>query len=126
MCRSLPVRCAWSLSSISPLMPMWRGSPVIFISTTSCLMNRSRTREACFKAYLRYLSTIRKCVTIWQGDYNECLRSRNKGSQTKFRKTSGQGCRAINKEFPCKLPIRAKTRKITYKFMIRGSDSLEK
>ena len=32
-------------------------------------MNHSRTREACFKAILRYLSTIRKCVTIWQGDY---------------------------------------------------------
>ena len=54
---------------VSRLMPMWMGSPVRSTSTTSYSMNPSRTREACFKAYLRYLSTIRKCVTIWQGDY---------------------------------------------------------
>ena len=28
-----------------------------------------RLAEACFKAFLRCLHTIRKCVTIWQGDY---------------------------------------------------------
>ena len=54
---------------VSRLMPMSRCSPVRSTSTTSYSMNPSRTREACFKAYLRYLSTIRKCVTIWQGDY---------------------------------------------------------
>lgn len=54
---------------VSRLMPMLRGSPVRSTSTTNCSMNHSKTREACFKAYLRYLSTIRKCVTIWQEDY---------------------------------------------------------
>ena len=54
---------------VSRLMPMSRGSPVRSTSTTNCSMNHSKTREACFKAYLRYLSTIRKCVTIWQEDY---------------------------------------------------------
>lgn len=54
---------------VSRLMPMSRGSPVRSTSTTNCSMNHSRTREACFKANLRYLSTIRKCVTIWQENY---------------------------------------------------------
>ena len=75
------MRCAWSLSSILHSMPMWRDSPVIFISTTSCSMNHSRTKEACFKAYLRYLSTIRKCVTIWQEDNLEPVFSYVSGSQ---------------------------------------------
>lgn len=52
---------------VSRLMPMSRCSPVRSTSTTSYSMNPSRTREACFKAYLRYLSTIRKCVTIGKG-----------------------------------------------------------
>lgn len=56
-------------------MPMLRGSPVRSTSTTSCLMNLLKTEEACFKAYLRCLSTIRKCVTIWQGDYCGYLRA---------------------------------------------------
>lgn len=54
---------------VSRLMPMSRGSPVRSTSTTNSSMNHLKTREACFKAYLRYLHTIRKCVTIWQGDY---------------------------------------------------------
>ena len=39
VCRSLPARCAWSLSNISRLMPMLKISPVISTSTTSCSMN---------------------------------------------------------------------------------------
>ena len=52
-------------------MPISRGIPVRSTSTTNCSMNLLKTEEACFKAYLRYLLTIRKCVTIWQGDYAE-------------------------------------------------------
>lgn len=47
-------------------------------STTSCSMNLSRTKEAFSKAYLRYLSTIRKCVTIWQEDYGNRKRIRKR------------------------------------------------
>ena len=43
---------------VSRLMPMSRCSPVRSTSTTSYSMNPSRTREACFKAYLRYLPSI--------------------------------------------------------------------
>lgn len=39
---------------VSRLMPMSRGSPVRSTSTTNCSMNNSKTRQACFKAYLRY------------------------------------------------------------------------
>ena len=75
VCMSLPVRCAWSWSSISPLMPMWRGSLVKSTSTTSCSTNLWKIKEAYLKAYLRYLPSIWKCVTIWQDDNAFCLQS---------------------------------------------------
>lgn len=66
---------------VSRLMPMSRGSPVRSTSTTNCSMNNSKTRQACFKTYLRYLSTIRKCVTIWQEDNDERLHRRHERLQ---------------------------------------------
>lgn len=41
-------------------------------------MNLLKTEEACFKAYLRCLHTIQKCVTIWQEDYGNRKRIRKR------------------------------------------------